>query len=801
MSQPTLFDNWNDGSNGWSDNPEAEDRTISGPEIVRRSYWYNIICGIQIEKSRAQHMLQYLQFMFGEMSSSLDAINEHKLTKPLPVADSNKFFNLGHDYENGRVRSAIADLSTDSTLRAMIMAKKSVASGHVMLHESFLVERPMVPASFACSLWKRLLDVPESCDFRNCRNFFSHAFLRTDFGNDLKDYCKIKQMYTDHLPILEVLIKKLQAGLEDESAWKNDELELSYSNRPAYAFDIPEGEAEAEEQRQVKASARNLSSPTSLDLPDCNAYDRTPKHWASSHFTIKTHDSEPLPPIQTIYSLRHPYFRPDQSKPDMSSNGPDDNTPYPSEGWASGSKNQEIAAQDRESGTLVHPMTLVESQSIQNQNLDDDHDALNDRESSNPDNSGSRKSLGERNALNQNHASESKDHSPNAWNGALARFKDSLSRFRANSLDQRSVSNRKRTSISRGTWNDALTRATKRLFHLKGKSTHVSRSNSFRSHQVSDPSLYNMVCRAFIKYQNAKKLSISLGAWHNDLVESCALIERGHKLTKPHPRAPAGRSNAFNQILMASDDPQDREFVLRKHTVASVLISMVERWSNDEQAYFPKSAYAHSLWDIISSPENGLSSKSMTEARNWFARALRNEEAESGNLGDHIMFNRILKVYKRILPAVKATRDKINEALGDTGAWVPDPYQVSDRPNYTKECPKGEDSRRIRLVTTKRNPEVTDRQLELHWAALGTNPGAPPLLPGARVGWGDTPEESIERTTSRQSLEEEGRTYSLAQEDGERTAWPTEEDEGTTSGHPQPNYYDTEDWPVTPRDP
>ncbi|KAL1603682.1 hypothetical protein SLS60_005271 [Paraconiothyrium brasiliense] len=278
MSQPILLDDSAEVLEGWTDTPDGWTEPIPRTEIAPKKY--NIICGVKVEKSEARYVLRYWQFVFGEMSWSLDAIDEYKLTEPLPVSDSNEFFDRGPNYETGRVRSAIADhRRIDARLRVMIMAKKSVASAHVVLHENFLKAGQFMPRSEGRdSLWNLTSWVSDDFNFRHCRNYFSHSFLTNDGANDLKRYSDIKEMYQGHLPFVEVLIQKLQAGLADESAWKVH-TELSYSNRPAYGLDNPETEADAEEKRQIeekkkiKASAKDTSLLTLLDSPDCHTHD------------------------------------------------------------------------------------------------------------------------------------------------------------------------------------------------------------------------------------------------------------------------------------------------------------------------------------------------------------------------------------------------------------------------------------------------------------------------------------------------------------------------------------------------
>jgi hypothetical protein len=261
MSQTTLCpDDSTDKSNGWTDNSETQDWVNPNPKAIGSSNLFNIICGMKVTRTIAQSVLEKLQFMHGTMSMSLESIEEFELTEPLAVDDSNEYAGGGEEYENGRIWRAIASFSTNPQLKATVRAKQAVASAHVYLHENFLLWGAMVPISVAVSMWNKVHYALDSYDFRDCRNFFSHVFLRTEYGNDLRYYKQVEKLYTSTVPVLEALIEKLQIGLADESAWKTEESELSYSDGPEYALDTPEAEAEAEEQRRIKASELSVST-------------------------------------------------------------------------------------------------------------------------------------------------------------------------------------------------------------------------------------------------------------------------------------------------------------------------------------------------------------------------------------------------------------------------------------------------------------------------------------------------------------------------------------------------------------
>jgi hypothetical protein len=251
---------------GWTDDSEVQEPI---PKWTSPRNQFNIICGQKFNRAEAGSLLEDLQFMYGTMSMSLESIEEFKLTEPLAVNGSNGYAGRGELYENGRIWRAMASIGTNPQLKSVIRAKQAVASGHVILHESFRLWGDRVPLSYGSSLWSEVRSAPESFYFRNCRNFFSHEFLRTQLGNDLYYYKQVEEMYTSTVPVLEVLIEKLQLGLADDNAWKTEESELSYSDRPKYGMDTPEAEAnEAEERTRIITSELPVEEETGESLPE-----------------------------------------------------------------------------------------------------------------------------------------------------------------------------------------------------------------------------------------------------------------------------------------------------------------------------------------------------------------------------------------------------------------------------------------------------------------------------------------------------------------------------------------------------
>ncbi|KAL5380044.1 hypothetical protein DPSP01_008081 [Paraphaeosphaeria sporulosa] len=281
-------------SNGWTANGEELNDFILVPQAATRKDLFNSVCGLKMTKSRARNILEELQFIH--------------------VNDKDKNFEEGEDCENGRVWRAISSPSTNSDSKAAIRAKLSVASAHVLLHENRQVWR--VPLSVAGSLWNQVHHVFGDYDFRECRNFFSHAFLREKYGSDLRYYHAIRALYISCVPILEVLVEKLEAALADENSWKAEESALSYSDRPEYGMDTPEAEAEAEEQRQIEANeallaTQNLGcfteeeSPESLDsLVDQDSIAENP----IAAWLAKTGEWNPSYDIKRRQSWSHFYY-------------------------------------------------------------------------------------------------------------------------------------------------------------------------------------------------------------------------------------------------------------------------------------------------------------------------------------------------------------------------------------------------------------------------------------------------------------------------------------------------------------
>ncbi|KAF9735918.1 hypothetical protein PMIN06_006856 [Paraphaeosphaeria minitans] len=261
MSQTVPLEASTEVSHGWAELAKEED-IIPMSQDTDPQHFYNIVCGLEFNKAWAQNLFLELQFMHGTMSMSLESIEDFKLTEPLAVNDRNQNSDQEKVFENERVWRAMSCFKTDAKPKAAFRAKLSVASAHVLLQENRQVWYvPTIYFSSGGSLWSQVDLVFSDSDFRSCRNFFSHSFLRGKFGNDLPCYKAIKRMYTKCVPIFEVLMEKLESALSDRNAWKIGKSSLSYSERPEYGLDTPEAEIEAEEQRQMKAKEALIVTP------------------------------------------------------------------------------------------------------------------------------------------------------------------------------------------------------------------------------------------------------------------------------------------------------------------------------------------------------------------------------------------------------------------------------------------------------------------------------------------------------------------------------------------------------------
>lgn len=223
------------------------------------------------------------------------------------------------------------------------------------------------------------------------------------------------------------------------------------------------------------------------------------------------------------------------------------------------------------------------------------------------------------------------------------------------------------------------------------------------SNEPSVPSStsYNIVCRAVLTYQEAQRVSVYLKSLENDIKDSQLSMQQCN-LTQKDDRAEDDQGNAYNLVLSASDDPQDREILRKKHYVASVYISLHERWTHNEGRWFPDTGLEESLWAVISSNHGGLSDKGIdpgaaTTLRNYFAHAFRDEQAPLGGGDDYKKFELLQKLYGRILPAIQAIKNKIIAALDDKGAWVSGQEKVSAHPTYAKDCAQAEE--RLQHIT------------------------------------------------------------------------------------------------------
>ncbi|KAL5410325.1 hypothetical protein PMIN03_005505 [Paraphaeosphaeria minitans] len=185
---------------------------------------------------------------------------------------------------------------------------------------------------------------------------------------------------------------------------------------------------------------------------------------------------------------------------------------------------------------------------------------------------------------------------------------------------------------------------------------------------------------------------------------------------------------------MASDDLEAQEYVFSKELVGALHKTTMEPLNNTEAVWFPVSPYPHSLWQVISDSQGGLSDHYMTRARNFFSHAVCNPGGRNNKEEDYSYLEGVLQVHERILPAVKEVRDKIKDALNDAEAWTPEPNQVSDRPAYAIDCLEAEAARQQWLATQPRPNGETDRQLENYRSGLVKSPSHEQQSNGTNVG-------------------------------------------------------------------
>lgn len=221
---------------------------------------FNVICGVAMTKSKALMALRLLQVTFGEMSMGMQYIEEFDLTEPLLLDEEDKWLAPENCGDNERLRSVIAFGHKNPKLRAKIMARKAVASIHIGLHEQFNIDfgtprHPWFPGKYLpFSVWN---DFGYGFDTSNYtsrfhRNEFAHNYLIRDTVDQQQFFSEVQNLYTKQMEYADILIKKLEAGIKDESAWKDNKEELSYDNRPEYGLDAPAAEEDRKDQARQK---------------------------------------------------------------------------------------------------------------------------------------------------------------------------------------------------------------------------------------------------------------------------------------------------------------------------------------------------------------------------------------------------------------------------------------------------------------------------------------------------------------------------------------------------------------------
>lgn len=110
----------------------------------------------------------------------------------------------------------------------------------------------------------------------------------------------------------------------------------------------------------------------------------------------------------------------------------------------------------------------------------------------------------------------------------------------------------------------------------------------------------------------------------------------------------------------------------------------------------------------VESSGNGLRDDRMTDIRNWFAHSFRNAKASGGRL-DESIFKMIPTICEAILPAMKGIKERLNDALDEIKAWIPDRSNVSDIPQYAQDFSEAEEDLRKR-----NNRETKTQSIQMH---------------------------------------------------------------------------------------
>ncbi|KAJ4296302.1 hypothetical protein N0V90_006347 [Kalmusia sp. IMI 367209] len=231
-------------SDGASARPTTTSNVSTGAEVL-----FSIISRSSLRKDLAKLLLEYLQYVYGQVDISLMTFGKFNLTEPFPGEKIRKWTQSSH-------RSR---LNKDSTLVEIVQTKQAVAQRHISLQESWVVHAPEMSLGYDQSLWTQFSAVMCDRRFRAAPNFMAREFCREDKGDDLCHFKNIRTMYIELQPILEELLGKLRAGLEHEEGWVVDRTELVDSEPLEYRLDCDAGEAERE--RKQRRASPTLNAP------------------------------------------------------------------------------------------------------------------------------------------------------------------------------------------------------------------------------------------------------------------------------------------------------------------------------------------------------------------------------------------------------------------------------------------------------------------------------------------------------------------------------------------------------------
>ena len=122
-------------------------------------------------------------------------------------------------------------------------------------------------------LWSRVFYALDTDELRHIRNGFAHVYsdIAESFRpeKELRAFQELEEAYSEIIPLLEALIDKLQAGLDDAEAWYGD-FERA-TNRREYEKDLPETEViwktHLGEQKEPDDNQKEVSPAQPRPLP------------------------------------------------------------------------------------------------------------------------------------------------------------------------------------------------------------------------------------------------------------------------------------------------------------------------------------------------------------------------------------------------------------------------------------------------------------------------------------------------------------------------------------------------------